>query len=63
MSKLTPIKAIRAKCLDCVCSSFDEVRKCTMKDCSLWTYRLGTRDAEKTLEKRALKSKFSNKSA
>lgn len=41
--KLTPIKAIRAKCLDCTCWSTTEVEQCTAKDCPLWGYRLGHR--------------------
>lgn len=38
---LTPIKAIRAKCLDCVGYDKGEVRKCDDKRCSLWPYRMG----------------------
>ena len=37
----SPIKAIRAKCLDCVCGSEAEVRKCPVVDCSLWPFRFG----------------------
>lgn len=40
---LTPIKAIRAKCLDCMCFSATEVRKCSNRTCSLNPYRLGKR--------------------
>jgi hypothetical protein len=43
MEVLTPIKAIRAKCIDCSCGSLREVRECHMKDCSLWPYRMGKR--------------------
>ena len=39
---LTPIEAIRAKCLDCMVGSVIEVRRCAMKDCPNWSYRLGT---------------------
>ena len=38
---LTPVKAIRAKCLDCMCGSAQEVRLCPVTDCSLYPYRLG----------------------
>lgn len=38
---LTPIKAIRAKCLDCSASVSGEVKNCHIKDCPLWPYRLG----------------------
>lgn len=41
--KLTPMKAIRAKCLDCCCGSSPEVKSCTIKKCPLWIYRSGHR--------------------
>ena len=40
---MTPIKAIRAKCLDCCCNSAHEVRLCTCVNCALWPYRFGKR--------------------
>lgn len=43
MKVLTPIKAIRAKCLDCCCQQQIEVRLCPCIDCSLWPYRMGKR--------------------
>ena len=36
----SPIKAIRAKCLDCA-GSEAEVRKCVCSDCPLWPMRMG----------------------
>lgn len=41
--KLTPIKAIRAKCLDCCCGSRQEVRECKIKSRTLHPYRMGKR--------------------
>lgn len=38
---MTPMKAIRAKCLDCCCDSVLEVKECPMADCPLYPYRLG----------------------
>ncbi len=38
---LTPIKAIRAKCLDCCCGSAKEVELCPIPDCTLYPYRFG----------------------
>ena len=38
---LTPIKAIRAKCIDCMCGLTHEVKLCPITDCSLWPYRMG----------------------
>lgn len=36
-----PIKAIRAKCIDCCCNNQNEVSLCTAKDCPLWHFRSG----------------------
>ena len=46
---LTPVKAIRAKCLDCCGLQWSEVKVCPIKSCPLYPYRLGKRpkkDAE-----------------
>ena len=43
MEKLTPIKAIRAKCLDCCAYQPAEVRLCCSKTCPLIFYRMGKR--------------------
>jgi len=40
--QLTPIKAIRFHCLDCVCWVPSEVKNCTSKLCPLYPYRMGT---------------------
>ncbi len=37
----TPLKAIRAKCLDCCCGSYLEVTECPIEKCPLYCYRLG----------------------
>ncbi len=41
--ELTPMKAIRAKCLDCAGGKPAEVTKCHITDCTLYPYRFGTR--------------------
>lgn len=38
---ISPLKAIRLKCLDCCCGSAYEVRLCPCPDCSLYPFRLG----------------------
>ena len=38
---LTPLRAIRLKCLDCSAGSAYEVRRCHITDCSLHPYRFG----------------------
>jgi hypothetical protein len=38
---LTPIKAIRAKCMECSNWQYSEVARCEIMDCALWMYRFG----------------------
>lgn len=38
---MTPLKAIREKCLDCCCGSAHEVRLCPAESCTLWPFRFG----------------------
>ena len=37
----SPIKAIRAHCIDCCGGNTSEVRKCTALGCHLWAFRMG----------------------
>lgn len=39
--RITRGKAIRLKCLDCMCGNSAEVRRCPIKDCPLWRFRMG----------------------
>ena len=41
MKKISPVKAIRAKCLDCSYDQPSEVRDCHLTDCALWPFRMG----------------------
>lgn len=41
MKPWRPLKAIRAKCLECSNDSFNEVRLCSASDCPLYAYRFG----------------------
>lgn len=36
-----PLKAIRAKCLDCSCNNPNEVRLCSITKCPLFDFRFG----------------------
>jgi len=54
---LTPMAAIRAKCLDCCCGSFKEVTLCHLTKCSLHPYRFGKRPVSS--DKPALHDDFS----
>ncbi len=42
MKKLSPIKAIRAKCMDCSNNQPIEIKECPIQDCPLYYYRMGT---------------------
>jgi len=42
---LSPIKAIRAKCLECQARSRKAVRNCASDSCPLWHYRMGVHPA------------------
>ena len=45
--KLTPMKAIRRKCIDCSCN---EVKLCPVKNCPLYDYRFGKDPHRKKVE-------------
>lgn len=47
VKRLTPMRAIKAKCLDCCCGSRQEVKVCPAMDCTLWIFRTGHKQAEK----------------
>ena len=39
--RISPLKAIRLKCLDCSCGSSNEVKLCPITACPLFPYRSG----------------------
>lgn len=47
MKVLTPLKAIRKKCLDCMGGSRKAVRECDISDCTLHKFRFGHNDRRK----------------
>ncbi|MHC4269858.1 MAG: hypothetical protein ACYSTS_15515 [Planctomycetota bacterium] len=48
MNRLTPIKAIWAKCKECSGNQLVVIRKCQIADCPLYPYRMGRRPIEKS---------------
>lgn len=56
--RISPLKAIRLKCLDCSCGSSNEVKLCTVERCPLYPFREGhnpyTAKREWTEEQRAV---------
>lgn len=53
MKALTPLKAIRAKCLECCAGNKAEIRGCPLDDCALWSFRFGRNPARKGIGGRA----------
>lgn len=50
-NKITsPLKAIRAKCLDCVCYQINEVKLCPSENCPLYLFRMGKNPFRKPRE-------------
>lgn len=39
--RISPLKAIRLKCLDCCCGSKKDAKSCKELDCPLYPFRLG----------------------
>jgi hypothetical protein len=48
---LTPLKSIRAYCLECSNQQPKEVRECPIKNCPLYEYRYGTNPKRKGIKK------------
>ena len=40
-ARVSPLRALRLKCLDCCNDSAQEVRLCTAVDCPSWPFRMG----------------------
>lgn len=38
---ISPLQAIRSKCLDCTGHQYNEIKSCPVLDCPLWMFRLG----------------------
>lgn len=51
---MSPLKAIREKCLDCSCGQMGEVRECVIRSCALYLFRMGHREKVEGKPKRVL---------
>jgi len=58
MNILTPVKAIRKKCLDCTGEQPREVRLCPITNCPIYPYRMGRRPKPGDMEQEAKKSEL-----
>jgi len=47
VKELSPVRAIKAKCMECSNWQYSEVKTCHMTDCSLFPYRMGKNPAIK----------------
>lgn len=47
---MNPMKAIRAKCLECCCDSVSEVKECNITGCPLHPFRMGKNPFRKKVE-------------
>jgi hypothetical protein len=50
LRRLTPLRAVRSKCLDCSGYQASEVQLCTVRSCPLFPYRRGGRPTEEDLD-------------
>ncbi len=57
---LTPMKAVRVKCLDCSCGSFTEVEHCPVECCPLYPYRFGKNPNRTGIGNRSAKPPVAN---
>ena len=65
-ARMSPLKALRLRCLDCCCGSPREVRLCPAVDCPAWPFRMGTnpwRARPSEDAKRALRLRLSRSAA
>lgn len=67
--RISALKAIRLKCLDCCCGSSNEVKLCTVAGCALYPFREGhnpyiakreyTDEQKKAIKTRLMNSRLS----
>lgn len=50
----SPLKAIRAHCIECGGDSYAEANKCTATGCNLWPYRMGKNPFDKRAKRNSL---------
>ena len=47
---ITPVKAIRKKCVDCCCGALKAVAECESVACPIWPYRMGRRPTQEMVD-------------
>jgi hypothetical protein len=54
---ISPLKALRARCIDCKGGELSEVRRCAHLDCPAWPYRMGTNPWQASLSADVLEAR------
>ena len=65
-ARVSPLRALRLKCLDCCNGSAQEVRLCTAIDCPNWPFRMGKNPWRRKLdqeERAALRARLTRNDA
>lgn len=57
---MTPLQAIKAKCLDCCGGSREEVKHCAIKSCPLYVFRHKTGQGKRVLSEEHKKRLIEN---
>jgi len=60
MKTLSPLKAIRANCMECSVYQPREVRNCNITECPLYPYRMGRNPNRKGIGNKKLSSGLVN---
>lgn len=60
IKRLSPVKAIKIKCLDCSDGVKKEVRECIILDCPLYPFRLG-KNPNRKLKRNSVSTNQNNK--
>lgn len=60
--RTSPLRAIRLKCLDCMCWQGNEVSLCPSDDCILWHYRFGKNKSGQRKGGKQLPNRFKSRS-
>ena len=56
-NKLTPLRAIRLKCLDCCAGQKGEVRLCSSLNCALFNFRMGKKSSQTKIREKDKENK------
>jgi len=55
--RITPLRAIRLKCLDCCAGQKGEVRQCSSLNCALFNFRMGKKSSQTKIRKKLIENR------